>query len=152
VTQTILVLNGPNLNLLGIREPDIYGRTTLADIEAMCRAHAGKLGIDVDFRQTNSETQLVDWIHEAIKGAAAGIVINPAGHSFGSIPILDALKVFRWPIVELHISNIHRREPLYQHSIMSRAATAVMAGFGAHGYVLALDAIVEMLRQGEPKA
>lgn len=151
MTQTIMVLNGPNLNMLGVREPAIYGRTTLADIEAMCRAHGGRLGVAVDFRQSNSETQLVDWLHDAAKGAAAGVVINPAGHSFGSIPILDALKIFRWPIVELHISNIHRREPLYQHSIMSRTATAVIAGCGAHGYVLALDAIVEMLRQGEPK-
>ncbi|MEQ9641112.1 MAG: type II 3-dehydroquinate dehydratase [Alphaproteobacteria bacterium] len=151
MTQTILVLNGPNLNMLGIREPDIYGHTTLADIEAMCHAHAAKIGVAVDFRQTNSETQLVDWLHEATKAKTAGVIINPAGHSFGSIPVLDALKIYRWPIVELHISNIHTREPLYQHSIMSSAATAVMAGFGAHGYVLALDAIVEMLRQGDPK-
>ena len=103
----------------------------------------------LEFRQTNSEATLVDWIHEAIR-AASGIVINPAGHSFTSIPILDALKVFRWPIVEVHISNIHRREPHYHRSYVSYAATGVIAGLGAHGYVLALEAIDALLRQGEP--
>jgi 3-dehydroquinate dehydratase-2 len=149
MSKPVFVLNGANLNLLGTREPHIYGSTTLAEIEAMCRGRAGQLGIALEFRQSNSEAVLIDWIHEAI-GAASGIVINPAGHSFTSIAILDALKVFRWPIIEVHISNIHRREPLYHRSYISYAATGVIAGLGAQGYVLALDAISEMLRQGEP--
>jgi 3-dehydroquinate dehydratase II len=150
MTKPVFVLNGANLNLLGTREPHIYGTTTLADIETMCRERAAHLGMAIEFRQSNSEAVLIDWIHEAI-GAASGIVINPAGHSFTSMAILDALKVFRWPIVEVHISNIHRREPLYHRSYISYAATGVIAGLGAHGYVLALEAISEMLRQGEPK-
>ncbi|HSA81410.1 MAG TPA: type II 3-dehydroquinate dehydratase [Geminicoccaceae bacterium] len=149
MSKPIFVLNGANLNLLGVREPQIYGSATLADIEAMCRERAAALGLAIEFRQTNSEAVLIDWIHEAI-GAALGIVINPAGHSFTSIPILDALKVFRWPIVEVHISNIHRREPHYHRSYVSLAATGVIAGLGARGYVLALEAINEMLREGEP--
>jgi 3-dehydroquinate dehydratase-2 len=149
MSKPVFVLNGANLNLLGIREPHIYGSTTLADIETMCRERATQLGIAIEFRQSNSEATLIDWIHEAIS-AASGIVINPAGHSFTSIPILDALKVFRWPIIELHISNIHRREPHYHRSYMSYAATGVIAGIGAHGYVLALEAIDAMLREGEP--
>lgn len=149
MSKPVFVLNGANLNLLGMREPQIYGSATLADVEALCRARADELGLAVDCRQSNSEGTLVDWIHEAI-GSASGIVINPAGHSFTSIPILDALKVFRWPIVEVHISNIHRREPYYHRSYVSYAATGVIAGLGVRGYVLALDAISELLRQGEP--
>jgi 3-dehydroquinate dehydratase-2 len=149
MSKPVFVLNGANLNLLGTREPHIYGRTTLAEIEAMCRERAGQLGLALEFRQSNSEGVLIDWIHEALD-AASGIVINPAGHSFTSIALLDALKVFRWPIVEVHISNIHRREPLYRRSYISYAATGVIAGLGARGYALALDAISEMLRQGEP--
>jgi 3-dehydroquinate dehydratase II len=149
MSKPVFVVNGANLNLLGTREPHIYGTTTLAQIEAMCRERAGQLGLAIEFRQSNSEGVLIDWIHEAI-GAASGIVINPAGHSFTSIAILDALKVFRWPIVEVHISNIHRREPLYHRSYISYAATGVIAGLGAQGYVLALEAVSEMLQQGEP--
>jgi 3-dehydroquinate dehydratase II len=149
MSKPVFVLNGANLNLLGVREPQIYGSATLADIEAMCRERAAELGLAIEFRQSNSEAVLIDWIHEAI-GAASGIVINPAGHSFTSIPILDALKVFRWPIVEVHISNIHRREPHYHRSYVSYAATGVIAGLGARGYVLALEALSEMLREGEP--
>ena len=149
MSKPVFVLNGANLNLLGVREPQIYGSATLADIEAMCRERAAELGLAVEFRQSNSEGTLIDWIHEAI-GAASGIVINPAGHSFTSIPILDALKVFRWPIVEVHISNIHRREPHYHRSYVSYAATGVIAGLGARGYVLALEALSLMLREGEP--
>jgi 3-dehydroquinate dehydratase II len=148
MAKPVFVLNGANLNLLGMREPHIYGSTTLAEIETMCRERAGQLGMAIEFRQSNSEAVLIDWIHDAI-GGASGIVINPAGHSFTSIPVLDALKVFRWPIVEVHISNIHRREPLYHRSYVSYAATGVIAGLGAQGYVLALEAISEMLRQGE---
>jgi 3-dehydroquinate dehydratase II len=150
MSKPVFVLNGANLNLLGMREPHIYGTTTLAEIEAMCRKRAGQLGVALEFRQSNSEAALIDWIQEAIDAASA-IVINPAAHSFTSIALLDALKVFRWPIVEVHISNIHRREALYHCSYVSYAATGVICGLGPHGYVLALDAIAEMLRQGEPK-
>ncbi|HZV92092.1 MAG TPA: type II 3-dehydroquinate dehydratase [Caldimonas sp.] len=136
----IYVLNGPNLNRLGQREPDIYGHTTLAQIEALCRRTAGDRALE--FRQTNSEAQLIDWIHEAID-RACGIVINPAAWSFTSIAILDALKMFPGPIIELHISNIHRREEIYHRSLMSRAVTAVIAGLGAQGYAVAVQAVVE---------
>ena len=141
--KPIYVLNGPNLNRLGMREPEVYGTTTLAQIEAMCRATAA--GQPLEFRQTNAEHQLVDWIHEAIDHGA-GIVINPAGLSFRSIPVLDALKMFPGPIIELHISNIHRREEIYQHSLMSRAVTAVIAGLGADGYATAVGAMLRLLK------
>lgn len=143
MTRTIYVLNGPNLNRLGKREPEIYGHTTLAEVEAMCRAAAGD--DTIVFHQTNYEGQLVDWIHEATDGNAAGIVINPAGLTFGSIPVLDALKMFKGFIIELHISNIHRREAIYHHSLVSAAATAVMAGFGARGYATAVRSMREWL-------
>jgi 3-dehydroquinate dehydratase II len=140
--KPVFILNGPNLNRLGKREPEIYGTTTLDEIEAMCRAVEPALRIV--FRQTNSETQLIEWVHEAID-TAAGIVINPAAFSFTSLALLDALKMFPGPIVELHISNIHRREELYQRSLMSRAATAVIVGLGARGYPFAIRAMREML-------
>lgn len=137
------VLNGPNLNRLGRREPEIYGRTTLAEVEAMCRAAAGEDAIV--FRQTNWEGQLVEWIHEAIDTEAAGLVINPAGLTFTSVPVLDALKMFKGPVIELHISNIHRREAVYQRSLVSTVATAVIAGLGARGYATAVRSLREML-------
>lgn len=140
--MTIHVLNGPNLNRLGTREPAVYGTTTLAEIERLCRAEQP----DLVFRQTNSEQQLVDWVHEAIDAPAAGIVINPAGLSFRSIPLLDALKMFPGPIVEVHISNIHKRDEIYQRSLVSTAATGVIAGLGPLGYVLALRALKAMPR------
>jgi 3-dehydroquinate dehydratase-2 len=143
LSRTIHVLNGPNLNRLGKREPEIYGRTTLAEIEAMCRAEAGADGLV--FHQTNYEGQLVDWIHEATDTGAAGIVINPAGLTFTSIPVLDALKMFKGPIIELHISNIHRREAIYHRSLVSTVATAVIAGLGAAGYVTAIRAVHDLL-------
>ncbi|MBO1078278.1 type II 3-dehydroquinate dehydratase [Roseomonas haemaphysalidis] len=138
----IHVLNGPNLNRLGKREPDIYGHTTLAEIEVMCREAAGDTAMV--FRQTNWEGQLVDWIHEATDGDAAGIVINPAGLTFNSIPVLDALKMFDRPIIELHITNIHRRDALYHRSLVSTVATAVIAGLGARGYATAMRAMREL--------
>lgn len=141
--RCIHVLNGPNLNRLGKREPEIYGRTTLAEVEAMCRTEAGE--DEVVFRQTNHEGQLVDWIHDAIDTEAAGIIINPAGLTFRSIPVLDALKMVRVPIIELHISNIHRREAIYHHSLVSAVATAVIAGLGARGYATSMRAMREML-------
>ena len=142
MTKPLYILNGPNLNRLGTREPEIYGATTLAQIEAMCRQAAGER--PVEFRQTNSEATLIDWIHEAID-RACGIVINPAAWSFTSIAIVDALKMFPGPIVELHISNIHRREEMYQRSLVSKAATAVIAGLGAPGYALAVRAMAELV-------
>jgi len=142
-TKPIYILNGPNLNRLGMREPQIYGTTTLAEIEAMCRAEAGAAQ-PIEFRQTNSETQLIDWVHEAID-RGAGIVINPAAYTFTSLALLDALKMFPGPIVELHISNIHKREPMYHHSLVSKTATAVIAGLGAKGYVVALRAMRDLV-------
>jgi 3-dehydroquinate dehydratase II len=145
MTRPIHVLNGPNLNRLGMREPEIYGRTTLAEIEAMCREAAGTRPLV--FRQSNFEGELVGWIHEAID-AEAGIVINPAGLTFTSVPILDALKMAAGPVIELHISNIHRREAIYQKSLVSPVATAVIAGLGAAGYRLAVLALAERLDAG----
>jgi 3-dehydroquinate dehydratase-2 len=140
--KPIYVLNGPNLNRLGKREPEIYGTTTLAEIEAMCRKAAGKL--PVEFRQSNAESEIVDWIHEAID-QGAGIVINAAGLTFTSIPILDALKMFPGPVVEVHITNIHRREAIYHHSLISTVATAVIVGLGADGYRTAVEAMARRL-------
>ena len=142
MTKPVYVLNGPNLNRLGTREPEIYGTKTLAEIEAMCRSAAG--GHPVEFRQSNAEHQIVDWIHEAID-QGSGIVINAAGLSFRSIPILDALKMFPGPIIELHISNVHRREEIYHHSLISRVATAVIMGLGPDGYPTAVAAMVRLL-------
>ena len=143
MTRTIHVLNGPNLNRLGKREPEIYGHTTLAEVEAMCRAAAGDAS--VVFRQTNYEGQLVEWIHEATDETADGIVINPAGLTFQSIPVLDALKMFPGPILELHISNIHRRDPIYHRSLVSTVATTVIAGLGARCYATAMRSMIELL-------
>jgi 3-dehydroquinate dehydratase-2 len=142
MTKPIYVLNGPNLNRLGKREPEIYGTTTLAEIEAMCRAAAG--AHPVEFRQSNAEHQIIDWIHEAID-RGAGLVINPAGLTFTSIPVLDALKMFSGPIIELHISNVHRREAIYHDSLVSKVATAVIMGLGADGYPTAVTAMVRLL-------
>lgn len=142
MTKSIYVLNGPNLNRLGKREPEIYGTTTLAEVESMCRAAAG--GYPVEFRQSNAEHQLIDWIHEAID-QGAGIVINPAGLTFTSIPILDALKMFPGPIFELHISNVHKREAIYHHSLVSAVATAVIMGLGPDGYRTAVESMVRRL-------
>lgn len=141
MTKPIYVLNGPNLNRLGTREPQIYGSTTLAEVEALCREAAGDR--EIVFRQSNREYELIDWIHEAIDQGAA-IVINPAAYSFTSIAILDALKMFPGPIVELHISNIHRREAHYHKSYVSLAATAVIAGLGPQGYAVAIRAAIDL--------
>lgn len=144
MTSTIMVLNGPNLNLLGEREPEIYGYTTLADVEKSCRAFAALLGIELMFHQSNHEGVLVDHIHVARKSADA-IVINPAGYSFHSIPIFDALKTFSGPIMEVHISNIHARDELHRHSILSKTATGVICGLGPYGYIVALQAAAQKL-------
>ena len=142
MTKPIFVLNGPNLNRLGTREPEIYGSTTLAEIEKMCLEAAD--GHPLRFHQSNAEHQLVDWVHEAID-EGGGIVINPAGLSFRSIPLLDALKMFPGPIIELHISNIHRREEIYHRSLVSTVATAVIAGLGPSGYRIAVKALMGMI-------
>ncbi len=143
-TKPLHVLNGPNLNRLGLREPGIYGTTTLAEVEAMCREAAG--GTEIVFRQSNREYEIIEWVHEAIDGACA-IVINPAAFTFTSMAILDALKMFPGPIVELHISNIHAREPIYHHSLVSPVATAVIAGLGAAGYMVAVREALRLAAQ-----
>lgn len=147
MTKPIYVLNGPNLNRLGTREPEIYGYTTLTEVETMCRETAGS--IPLEFRQSNREYEIIDWIHEAIDTSARGIVINPAALTFTSIAILDALKMFPGPIVELHISNIHRREEIYHNSLVSRIATAVIAGLGPSGYRFAVNAMIELSAEKE---
>ncbi len=144
MSRKILVLNGPNLNLLGTREPEIYGAETLDDVEAACAALAAELSLTLDFQQSNHEGQLVTWIQEA-RGTADAIVINPAAYTHTSVAILDALSVFDGPVIEVHISNIHRRESFRHHSYVSARADGVIAGCGTHGYLLALRQIAHML-------
>lgn len=144
MNDTVYILNGPNLNLLGVREPHVYGSTTLAEVEQLCRRVCAELGLRCEFRQSNHEGVLVDWVQEAREKAAA-VVVNPAGLSFRSIPLLDALKTLDQPIAEVHITNIHRRDPLYQQSLISLAATGVICGFGAFGYELAIRAVAQRL-------
>jgi 3-dehydroquinate dehydratase-2 len=145
LAETVFILNGPNLNLLGKREPEIYGAETLADVEAACRDAAGTLGLDVRFHQSNREYELIDWIHEA-REAAAGIIINPAAFTHTSVAIHDALAMCPCPILEVHISNIHKREPFRHHSYVSSLASGVIAGFGTQGYVLALHRMSRLVR------
>lgn len=140
--KPIYVLNGPNLNRLGKREPAIYGTTTLAEVEQICRVAAGDRPIV--FHQTNSEEKLIDLVHEAID-EGAGIIINPAAFTFTSLALLDALKMFEGPVIEFHISNIHKREPIYHRSYVSMRADAVMAGLGAQGYATAVASMLTML-------
>lgn len=147
MSVSLHVLNGPNLNLLGVREPETYGTTTLADIEAMCRDRAAALGFDLVFRQSNSEGQLVDWIQEA-RREAAGIVLNPAGYTTTSIAILDALLASELPVIEVHLTNIHRREEFRHHSFVSKAADAVIAGAGPQGYAFAIDHLATLAQSG----
>lgn len=142
-TAAIYVLNGPNLNRLGRREPEIYGHTTLAEIETSCRAAA--MDRPLEFRQSNREYELIEWIHEATDTGAAGIIINPAAFTFTSMAIMDALKMFPGPIIELHISNIHKREPIYHRSYMSPVVTAVIAGLGHRGYATAVRAMADLI-------
>lgn len=135
---TILVLNGPNLNLLGEREPEIYGRDTLADIEALCRAEAEAAGVELDFRQTNVEHEMVEWLQDHRTGLK-GIVINPAAFSYAAYPVLDAVKLVDCPVIEVHISNIHRRDEAWRKdSIITAAASGVISGLGVQGYALAV--------------
>jgi len=145
MSQTIFVLNGPNMNLLGTREPEKYGRATLADVEKLCGATAKRFGLTIDFRQSNIEGELVNWIQEAHAKKAAGIVINPAGYTTTSIAILDALLAVAMPVIEIHITNIHARESFRQNSYVSKAAKAVIAGFGIDGYALAITGLAGMI-------
>ena len=143
--QTIYVLNGPNLNLLGTREPEKYGHSTLADVEKLCRTTAARFGLAIEFHQSNHEGQIVDWIQEAHAKKAAGIVINPAAHTTTSIAILDALLAVSVPAIEIHITNIHVRESFRQGSYVSKAAKAVIAGFGIQGYALAITGLADIV-------
>jgi 3-dehydroquinate dehydratase-2 len=145
MATTVYVLNGPNLNLLGTREPDVYGRTTLKDVEAMCRDAGRRHGFDIVFHQSNHEGALVDWVQEARAKGAAGIVINPAAYTHTSIAILDAVLAADIPTIEVHISNVHARDAFRRHSYISPAAKAVICGFGVNGYVLAIDGLAAML-------
>ena len=142
----IAVLNGPNLNMLGLRQPEVYGAATLDDVEAMCAETADGLGLAIDFRQTNAEGELVGWVQEC-RGRAAGIVINPAAYTHTSIALMDALLSAELPVIEVHISNIHRRESFRHHSYVSRVAVGVIAGLGVRGYTLALQAMAAMLEE-----
>ncbi len=144
MSRLVFVLNGPNLNLLGQREPAIYGAQTLADVEAACRALAAPLGLDLRFHQSNREYELIDWIHEA-RDKAAAIVINPAAFTHTSVAILDALNAFSGPVIEVHLSNIHKREPFRHHSYVSGRADGVIAGCGGQGYELALARVAHLL-------
>jgi len=141
---SVFDLNGPNLDLLGVREPDIYGRETLADLEALCRAETDAAGLTLRFHQTNIEHEMIGWLHEARVGAA-GIVLNPAAFSYSGYPTLDALKMCECPIIEVHISNIHRRDEEWRtKSLMTRTATGIISGLGVHGYALAIQHIARL--------
>lgn len=148
---SVFVLNGPNLNLLGLRQPEVYGRTTLAEVEQMCRAEAERLGLDLVFRQSNHEGELVDWIQECSRefaaGRAIGAVYNPAGHSHTSVALRDAVEALDLPVVELHISNIHAREEWRHHSYISAVARGIVMGFGVRGYPLAINGLYQLSRQ-----
>jgi len=144
-SKTIYVLNGPNLNLLGTREPEKYGRATLADVERLCRDAGKRFGLAVKFHQSNHEGAIVDWIHAAAREQAAGIVLNPAGYTTTSVAILDAILAAQIPVVEVHITNIHARESFRHDSYVSRVARAVICGFGVDGYGLAIRGLAAMV-------
>jgi 3-dehydroquinate dehydratase II len=146
MSRLVYVLNGPNLNLLGRRQPHIYGHETLADVEHECRALVVELGLELRFHQSNREYEIIDWIHEA-RDVAGGIVINPAAFSHTSVAILDALNAFDAPVIEVHISNVHKREEFRQHSFVSQRADGVIAGFGTQGYLLGLRRIAWLMDQ-----
>ena len=145
---SVLILNGPNLNLLGTRKPEVYGTTTLADVETLCNDAAAKLGLDVDFRQSNHEGQLIDWIHEtgaAVKaGESIGAVFNPGAFTHTSVALHDAIEGASLPLIECHISNVHKREEFRHHSFISPVASGIIVGFGVHGYVLAIQGLHQL--------
>jgi len=147
----VAVLNGPNLNLLGLRQPELYGRATLADVEALARARADALGLALEFRQSNLEGELIGWV-QACRDRASGIVINPAGYTHTSVALLDALLASELPVIEVHLTNIHRREPFRQTSITGRAATGLIAGLGPAGYALALEAMACLIAEAAAKS
>jgi 3-dehydroquinate dehydratase-2 len=142
--KPVYVLNGPNLNMLGLREPDVYGKETLSSLEVRCRRRAQALGLDISFRQSNIEGELVSWIQEA-RSAASGLILNAAAYTHTSIAIHDALKAAQLPIIEVHLTNIYKREPFRHHSYVSPVADGVLCGFGGQGYELAIDAIHKIL-------
>ena len=144
MSRLIFVLNGPNLNLLGQRQPHIYGHETLADVEADCRREASEHGLEIRFHQSNREYEIIDWVHEA-RGIAGGIVINPGALTHTSVAILDALNAFDGPVMEVHISNIHMRETFRQHSFVSMRADGVFAGLGTQGYSLAIQRLARLM-------
>ncbi|MEQ3552064.1 type II 3-dehydroquinate dehydratase [Pseudonocardia nematodicida] len=148
--STVFVFNGPNLNLLGTRKPEVYGRTTLADVEARCREAAAGHGLELDFRQTNQEGTLVDWIQEAgaavTRGEALGAVLNAAAYTHTSVALHDAIEGAELPVIEVHVSNVHAREPFRHHSYVSPVAAGIVVGFGVDGYVLAIDGLVRKVR------
>jgi 3-dehydroquinate dehydratase-2 len=146
MSDVVYVINGPNLNLLGSREPEKYGHATLADVEALCREAARRHGLGVEFRQSNREGEIVEWLQEAGRNKAAGIVLNAAAYSHTSIAILDAVVAAAVPTVEVHITNIYAREEFRRHSHVSGAAKAVLCGFGIAGYALAIDGLAAMVR------
>ncbi|MEJ0077210.1 MAG: type II 3-dehydroquinate dehydratase [Alphaproteobacteria bacterium] len=145
MAKTIYVLNGPNLNSLGTREPEKYGRSTLKDVEKLCRKTAARYGLEVDFRQTSREGELVEWFHEARAKKVAGIVINPAAYTTTSIAILDAILAVAIPTVEVHITNIHQREEFRQISYVSKGAKGVIVGLGVEGYALAIEGLASLI-------
>ena len=151
MSRIVYVLNGPNLNLLGKRQPHIYGHETLADVEADCRKLATELGLELRFHQSNREYEIIDWIHEA-RETAAGIVINPAAFTHASVAILDALNTFEGVVIEIHISNVHKREAFRHHSYVSGRADGVIAGFGTQGYSLALRRIGQLIDEAAHKS
>jgi 3-dehydroquinate dehydratase-2 len=141
---TIFILNGPNLNLLGLREPEIYGSDTLDDIAGRCEDRGRELGFDIELRQSNHEGHLIDWLHEANADAAKGVILNPGGYTHTSVALHDAVKAITVPVVEVHLSNPHAREPFRHRSYVGKVAKGTIAGFGAMGYLLALDAIAKL--------
>jgi 3-dehydroquinate dehydratase-2 len=141
---TVFVLNGPNLNLLGLREPDVYGSDTLDDIAGACEDRARALGFDIEFRQSNHEGHLIDWLHEANADQAKAVILNPGGYTHTSVALHDAVKAISVPVIEVHLSNPHAREPFRHRSYVGKAARGTIAGFGALGYLLALDAAAKL--------
>jgi 3-dehydroquinate dehydratase-2 len=149
---SVLILNGPNLNLLGTRKPEVYGKTTLADVEKLCTDAAAKLGLEVDFKQSNHEGQLIDWIHEtgaAVKaGQSIGAVFNPGAFTHTSVALHDAIEGASLPLIECHISNVHKREAFRHHSFVSPVAAGIIVGFGVYGYVLAIQGLHQLAQPG----
>ncbi len=146
MTKPILILNGPNLNMLGRRQPEIYGHTTLSQVEGMCAARAKARGHTISFHQSNREYELIEWIQGGMEGCS-GVIINPAAFTHTSVAILDALNMLKQPIIELHISNPHKREPFRHHSYATMAATALICGLGVNGYLVAVDAMADLLSE-----